>query len=76
MGFEDRSVLWADCLATTAFEPDPVVKAGPKWLRIRWPNQSPTNKFFNSGTSDPFRGYAYVGYTIPYGHNGRILACG
>ena len=31
----NRSVLWADCLATTSFEPDPVVKAGPKWLRVR-----------------------------------------
>jgi hypothetical protein len=71
----NRSVIWADCLSISKFDPDPVMKAGPRWLRIRWPNRTPTTKFFNSEPGQKVRAYAYSGYTIPYGHNGNIPPC-
>jgi hypothetical protein len=75
-GVTNQSILWVDCVATTSFEPDPVINAGAKWLRVRWPNQRPSKEWFSSAPGDKYRGYAYVGYTIPYGHNGNIPACG
>jgi hypothetical protein len=72
----NENTVWADCLVETDFNPPSRNDVGPMWLRIRWPNDGVgTSDFLNSGPSDPHRGYVYLGYTVPAGHNGGIPSC-
>jgi hypothetical protein len=48
---------------------------GPKWLKVRWPNTRPSTENFQSEPAHTTFGYAYAGYTVPYGHNGNLPRC-
>lgn len=71
----DNSTVWADCAATTDFDPDPADDAGPRWLRVRWPVTAPSDKVYSSQPSDPHTGWLYAGQTVPVGHNGQMPVC-
>jgi hypothetical protein len=69
------STVWADCVATTEFDPGAQSNVGPSWLRIRWPSDEPGTTFANSTPTAPFSAFVYRGYVVPAGHNGAIPAC-
>lgn len=71
----DGALVWAECRQITSFAPPAEFPVGPRWLRIRWPNNNPTKKFMDSSPEDPYTGYVYEGYVVPAGHNGHIPAC-
>jgi hypothetical protein len=72
----NRSIVWADCVATSGFTPaQPRHDFGPKWLRVRWKSNQPTQAFLQSDPSDPKRAWMYLGYTMPYKHDGQIPPC-
>jgi len=70
-----HAVVWADCIQETSYNPDPSVDAGPKWLKIRWPNQTPTLKAFNSERTQTTFGYVHLGWVLPVDHNGKLPPC-
>lgn len=67
--------LWADCVQNTGFDPRPDTGAGPLWYRIRWPTDRPGKDFLTSSPVDRYRGWVYVGFVVPSGHNGQIPQC-
>lgn len=71
---EDTAV-WADCALLTDFTPPAENMVGPRWIRIKWPNNVPMRTFFNSEPSSSFEGWAYAGNLVPAGHNGEIPSC-
>jgi hypothetical protein len=72
----NENTVWAECRIETDFDPPSRNDVGPIWLRIRWPNEEVgTSQFFNSEPNAPHRGYVYLGYTVPAGHNGAIPPC-
>jgi hypothetical protein len=73
----NTETLWVECRRRTDFTPDDVVEnVGPRWLRVRWPNnQSNVIDPYISSASDPYTGYVYEAYAFPAGHNGRIPSC-
>lgn len=70
-----RAIVWAECVVTNTFDPEPDTGIGPTWLRIHWPNNSPTTQYFQSSPTDIFRAYVYAGYVLPFKHNGDIPRC-
>jgi len=71
----ENTAVWADCVLLTDFTPPAENMVGPRWIRIRWPNNVPTRAYFNSEPSNPFEGWAYAGNLVPAGHNGEIPSC-
>lgn len=71
----DNVIVWADCQATTDFDPDPTDDTGALWLRIRWHTDETTDALANPEPSGPFPGWVYAGLTVPAGHNGKIPTC-
>ncbi|MBB5824916.1 hypothetical protein [Micromonospora carbonacea] len=71
----NETVVWADCTATTDFDPDPTDSIGPVWLRIRWNTDKPNDNLSNSQPGDRYPGWVYAGQTIRVGHNGEIPTC-
>jgi hypothetical protein len=71
-------IVYGECIATSMYDPEQGradVDFGPHWLRIRWPSNTPETEFAASSPSDPFQGYVYLGYVLPFTHNGEIPAC-
>ena len=71
----ENTAVWADCVLLTDFTPPAENMVGPRWIRIRWPNNVPTRAYFTSEPSNPFEGWAYAGNLVPAGHNGEIPSC-
>lgn len=74
----NRSIVWAECVATSHFTPldlDPVNNVGPRWLRVRWKTDTPSQPSFDSDPSDTKRVWMYFGFLVPLEHNGQIPAC-
>jgi hypothetical protein len=71
----NRAILWAECQMTSDFDPDRTLPTGPVWVRIHWPNATPTKEFFNSQPADPVVGWVHRGYAYPAGHDGKIPTC-
>ena len=71
----NNATIWADCVTTTTFDPDRTDTTGPVWLRIRWPNEKPSDTLMASQPSDKYTGWVYAGQTLPAGHNGTIPTC-
>jgi hypothetical protein len=75
---DDSTLIYVDCRAHTGFVPHVLEsrnQADDKWLRVRWPNATPTTKYFISSADDAFSGYVYEGFVLPAGHNGNIPGC-
>jgi hypothetical protein len=73
-----RSLLWVDCYVLNNFKPVPDGSrndVGPRWLRVHWPTGEPGSDFRDAVATDPFMGYAYAGYALPFYHNGAIPLC-
>jgi hypothetical protein len=71
----DGSTVWADCTATTDFDPDGTDDTAAVWLRIHWPTDKPNDNLRNSQPGDRYAGWVYTGQTLPAGHNGAIPTC-
>lgn len=68
----EGSILWADCIEDSGYT------AGlgtSRWLRIRWPDSSPSAQFGSSSPVDKGIGYVHADYTLPFAHNGSIPYC-
>jgi len=70
-----RSIVWAECVTTSTFDPEPDTGIGPTWVKIYWPSNTPTTQYFQSSPKDSFRAYVYAGYALPFTHNGNIPRC-
>jgi hypothetical protein len=71
----NNATVWAECVTTTTFDPDRTDSTGPVWLRIRWPNEKPSDNLMASQPGDRYTGWVYAGQTLPAGHNGTIPTC-
>jgi hypothetical protein len=73
----NRSLIWADCAATSDFQPMDVEgenKIGPRWLHVRWVPTEPM-KLSASEPSSNDRAWMYRGNLVPVNHNGHIPDC-
>lgn len=73
----NHNIVWADCVAASSYSPVEGTPndVGPKWLRVRWPNDQLSERLMHSNPSNDKRAWMYLGYTVPMYHNGNILAC-
>lgn len=71
----NESTVWADCTATTGFDPIQTDGFGAVWLRIRWHTDQPNDDIKSSQPSGSHRAWIYQGLTLPVGHNGKVPQC-
>lgn len=71
----EKNIAWVDCQARSGFDPAGAGGPGPVWYRIRWPQNSPTNRFLNSQPDAPYEAWGYSQYLVPVGQNGAVPAC-
>ena len=74
-GIAELHSAWVDCVETTGFDPDPTTGVGPRWYRVRWAHQEPSDEFHQSDPGADTTAWAYAGYLVPVGHNGDVPAC-
>jgi hypothetical protein len=71
------SIVWAECYVLNTYDPEQgnSVDVGPRWLKIKWPTNTPGTAYARSSPTDRFTGYVYAGYALPFTHNGSIPRC-